>query len=801
MARKTIQSGRPPILWSSVDEAFKDVNANFLELYATILGASGEVVDFTSMVSNVVPRTTDTYDLGSPSRKWRDLYLSGDSLYLGDAVVTSTGTSVNLPAGSTVGGSLIKDPIEGSFKTIAVTGQPSVSAEDGTDTLNLVGASIDISLDPTTDTVTFTNAGVRAVGGGNGIAVSASTGSVTISNTGVRNLAVGAGISASTPTGEVILANTGVIKLIGGDGIGLDPAIGTGTITITNTARFTPQDIFRSIQVPGQLPLVADSPIDILTFLNGTGIQIVSNSESDAITFNNTGVINLSGSTGISVSSATGTVTLSNTGVTSLIPGSGISLSSSTGAITVANTRPGFTSIAVAGQSPLLADNETDTATLVAGTNITLTTDAATDSITISLNRRVDIIGSVFGDDSSLLVDGTGGRIIGPVETPRLRTSETEIRLGAIPDFASPVGGPAAYTVAVGAFAGEIRQNTNAIAIGYIAANEDQGDHAIAVGVNSGGQRQGSYGAAFGVEAAYRDQGVRALALGYQAGAFSQGVESVAIGKGAGHTNQHANSLILNASGTNLNSDGANRFYVDPIRSATTTGNILQYNTTTKEIIYSNTINANTVGYHTGDVKGSIVGDDSTILIDGTNSRVVGRILSPQITGVQQFTTTPTLKTFNLDNVPDQMFRLVSNMSTYGSTITPRIELASYRAAPASGDAGPGILFRASTQSVNDDVVGSIDTSITDYASGSVDSVIRFNVKQNNISTNSVNVLGSGLQVNGSVSASTFFQLPVFTNDSARNTAIPFPAAGQVVFNQTGNFFQGYNGTAWVNLN
>jgi hypothetical protein len=79
--------------------------------------------------------------------------------------------------------------------------------------------------------------------------------------------------------------------------------------------------------------------------------------------------------------------------------------------------------------------------------------------------------------------------------------------------------------------------------------------------------------------------------------------------------------------------------------------------------------------------------------------------------------------------------------------------------------------------------------------------VIRFNVKQNNTTTNSVNVLGSGLQVNGSVSASTFFQLPVFTNDSARNTAIPFPAAGQVVFNQTGNFFQGYNGTAWVNLN
>jgi hypothetical protein len=798
MARKTIQSGRPPILWSSVDEAFKDVNANFLELYATILGASGEVVDFTSMVSNVVPRTTDTYDLGSPSRKWRDLYLSGDSLYLGDAVVTSTGTSVNLPAGSTVGGSLIKDPIEGSFKTIAVTGQPSVSAEDGTDTLNLVGASIDISLDPTTDTVTFTNAGVRAVGGGNGIAVSASTGSVTISNTGVRNLAVGAGISASTPTGEVILANTGVIKLIGGDGIGLDPAIGTGTITITNTARFTPQDIFRSIQVPGQLPLVADSPIDILTFLNGTGIQIVSNSESDAITFNNTGVINLSGSTGIAVSSATGTVTLSNTGVTSLIAGSGISVSSSTGAITVANTRPGFTSIAVAGQSPLLADNETDTATLVAGTNITLTTDAATDSITISLNRRVDIIGSVFGDDSSLLVDGTGSSIVGPVATSSLRTSETQITLG----FEAGRVNQAIETVAIGKWAGETNQAIRGIAIGHQAGWVNQGQAGIAIGSGAGVTGQAAFAIAIGQDTSNINQGTNSIAIGQNAGGTGQGANSIAIGRlaGVGPDGTFANSIILNGSGSPVVSSAAG-LYVAPIRSATTTGNILQYNTTTKEIIYSNTINANTVGYHTGDVKGSIVGDDSTILIDGTNSRVVGRILSPQITGVQQFTTTPTLKTFNLDDIPDQMFRLVSNMSSYGSTITPRIELASYRAAPSSGDAGPGILFRASTQSVNDDVVGSIDTSITDYASGSVDSVIRFNVKQNNISTNSVNVLGSGLQVNGSVSASTFFQLPVFTNDSARNTAIPFPAAGQVVFNQTGNFFQGYNGTAWVNLN
>ena len=43
-----------------------------------------------------------------------------------------------------------------------------------------------------------------------------------------------------------------------------------------------------------------------------------------------------------------------------------------------------FTTIAVAGQSSVVADSSTDTLTLVAGTNITITTDAATDAITIN---------------------------------------------------------------------------------------------------------------------------------------------------------------------------------------------------------------------------------------------------------------------------------------------------------------------------------------------------------------------------------------------------------------------------------
>ena len=56
---------------------------------------------------NVIPDANETYDLGSASNRFKDLYLSGSSLFLGSAQITATGSVVNLPAGSTVGGTPI----------------------------------------------------------------------------------------------------------------------------------------------------------------------------------------------------------------------------------------------------------------------------------------------------------------------------------------------------------------------------------------------------------------------------------------------------------------------------------------------------------------------------------------------------------------------------------------------------------------------------------------------------------------------------------------------------------------------
>ena len=72
-----------------------------------------------------------------------------------------------------------------------------------------------------------------------------------------------------------------------------------------------------------------------------------------------------------------------------------------------------FSTIAVAGQSNVVADAASDTLTLVAGTNITITTDAGTDSITINSSGGGDVTGPGSATDNAITrFDGTGGKTL-----------------------------------------------------------------------------------------------------------------------------------------------------------------------------------------------------------------------------------------------------------------------------------------------------------------------------------------------------------------------------------------------------
>ena len=66
-------------------------------------GATGSSANLLEVSSNILPSANITYDLGSTSQRWRDLYLSGNSINLGGALITSSNNAVILPTGSRIG--------------------------------------------------------------------------------------------------------------------------------------------------------------------------------------------------------------------------------------------------------------------------------------------------------------------------------------------------------------------------------------------------------------------------------------------------------------------------------------------------------------------------------------------------------------------------------------------------------------------------------------------------------------------------------------------------------------------------
>ena len=318
MAQQTINAGSPPIVWSTVEDAFTKINANFDELYGSI-GGPGGILDFTSLSTDIIPSASEVYDLGSPTLRWRDLYLAGSSLYLGTAQITANLAGiVNLPAGTTVNGELIRNPAETNFKTIAVSGQSSIVADSFEDTLTVAAgnAGITLTTNAGTDTLTITNSGV-----------------LSISGTADQ-------IGAATVSGVTTLTNLGVLSLVGeAQGIGIS-GTGRGDVTITNLG------VKRVLGTIGEI-----------------------------------GVTDSGG----------GNYTLRN-----LAPAS-----------------PTFRYIVVDGATlqPVAADNLSDTLNLISGAGITIAKDITTDTLTFSVNSSLDIKGSVFGDDSSIIVDGTENKV------------------------------------------------------------------------------------------------------------------------------------------------------------------------------------------------------------------------------------------------------------------------------------------------------------------------------------------------------------------------------------------------------
>src|SRR6056300_301880 len=147
---------------------------------ATTDTLTNKTLGATTIAGHLTPDTNETYDLGSSSFKFRDIYLSGTSINLGDATITADGSSIVLPAGTTVSGgngaavdlnstqTLTNKTIDASSNTlsniantsltnstITLAGDSGSQAIDLGDTLTIEGTSNEIETSQSGDTLTI----------------------------------------------------------------------------------------------------------------------------------------------------------------------------------------------------------------------------------------------------------------------------------------------------------------------------------------------------------------------------------------------------------------------------------------------------------------------------------------------------------------------------------------------------------------------------------------------------------------------------------------------------------------------
>ena len=110
--------------------SFQSYVANTNSRLTTLEAGSGSV-DLTAISTDIIPTANNVYDLGTPEKRFRELYLSGNTINLGGATISSDGTGqiaisgsgAVLPANSRIISAGVQE------KTIAVVGTQSGAVE------------------------------------------------------------------------------------------------------------------------------------------------------------------------------------------------------------------------------------------------------------------------------------------------------------------------------------------------------------------------------------------------------------------------------------------------------------------------------------------------------------------------------------------------------------------------------------------------------------------------------------------------------------------------------------------------
>lgn len=296
-----------------------------------------------------------------------------------------------------------------------------------------LGASSNVAVNTDKFTVAASsgNTSIQGVLGVQGVTSLASslsvTGATTLSTVSTSGLAT---LASASVTGALDVGGNTTL----GNATG-DTTLVTGSLSVkgadfkvqTSAAvdKFTVDDATGNTVISGNLQVLGTTTIDGAIYFSADFATLV-NKPSPIVAVTLTGDVTGSGSATLA-SLATGTYTASfateiaansvalgtdTTGnyIATAAAGSGITVSGSgseDAAVTITNSDRGslqniFKNFAVAGQSTVVADNNDDTVTLVAGSNIEITTNLSTDTITITSTTAP-------GNNGQITVSGSTG--------------------------------------------------------------------------------------------------------------------------------------------------------------------------------------------------------------------------------------------------------------------------------------------------------------------------------------------------------------------------------------------------------